>query len=197
MAAVKLRSAAVLLLLAAAPAAAGEIRGACEIAFVGSSTLHDFSGTGTCRPFSAVLVREGDGRTVLPRVDVEVPVDGLKTGIDARDRRMREMFRSDRYPMIRVSVRDLDAGAFRERMRKAAGGTVPLDVSLSIGAVEKTVPAAAGNLKEDGDRITFDVELPVSLKAFDLSAPTVLLFVRVADRVVVKGHIALDVLPDP
>src|SRR5659263_638923 len=61
-----------------APASA-TIRGACEVAFLATSTLHDVSGSARCLPFAAVLARDSAGRQILPTVEVEVPVASMDT----------------------------------------------------------------------------------------------------------------------
>jgi len=189
--------AAVLLLSSATPSIAGEIRGTCETRFLGSSTLHDFEGTGSCRPFSAPLVRDAAGRAVLPSVAVEVPVAGMKTGNDSRDGKMREMFQADRYPGIRAAARDIDVDGIRDGIRKDRGGKSSLAIALAIRGVERKVQATVGNLKEEGGRVSFDIEFPVSLKDFGLKPPSVLGIIRVADPVVVKATFALDVSSSP
>ena len=183
----KTRLAAVLLLLLAAQASAAEIQGACEVRFLASSSMHDFSGTGKCLPFTAPLLRGPDNNFLLPLVEVEVPVAGMETGIGARDKTMRKMFQADRHPGIHAAVRDLDADALRRRMREDPGGKAPLDIVLAIRGVERKVSATAGGLAEEGSRVSFDIEFPVSLKEFELKAPKVLGIIRVADRVVVKA----------
>ncbi len=187
----------VLLLPLSLQAAAGEIRGTCEVRFVGTSSLHDFSGTGRCLPFSAPLVRTPEGGTVLPAVELEVPVAEMKTGIDSRDAKMREMFHADRHPRIRAEARGIDADALRGRMRADREGKAPIGIALGINGVERTIQATAGNLKEEGNRVLFEIEFPVSLKEFGLSPPTVLGIIRVGDRVAVKGTFALEVSEDP
>src|SRR5659263_705205 len=67
-----------------APASA-TIRGACEVAFLATSTLHDFSGAARCLPFAAVLARDTAGRQVIPSVEVEVPVASMDTRNKSRD----------------------------------------------------------------------------------------------------------------
>src|SRR5512132_4173191 len=78
----------------------GMIRGACDVVFIGTSTLHDFSGSVRCLPFGAVLARDAAGDPVIPVVEVEVAVAGMDTRNKSRDGQMREMFRSDRFPRI-------------------------------------------------------------------------------------------------
>jgi len=194
---VKARLAAVLLLLLATPSIGGEIRGTCETRFLGSSTLHDFKGTGSCRPFSARLVRDAAGKSVLPSVAVEVPVAGMKTGNDSRDGKMREMFQSDRFPAILATARDIDIDGLRERVRKGREGKTPLEIVLAIRGVERKLQATVGGLKEEGSRVSFDIEFPVSLNDFGLKPPSVLGIIRVADKVVVGGTFALDVSSSP
>ena len=85
----------------AAPAnapASATIRGACDVAFLATSTLHDVSGSARCLPFAAVLARDAAGRQVIPSVEVEVPVAGMDTRNRSRDVQMREMFLSERFP---------------------------------------------------------------------------------------------------
>jgi len=190
------------LLLSAVPwiatsALAGGIRGTCDVRFAVSSTLHDFTGTGRCQSFSTPLVRDAAGKTILPSVVVEVPVAEMKTGDDSRDGKMREMFQSDRYPMIHATARDIDTDRVRESIRKDREGKAPLDIFLAIRGVERKVQATASNLKEEGTRVSFDLEFPVSVKEFDLKPPSPIFFIRVDDRVVVKGTFALDVSQAP
>ena len=189
----RFRPAAVLLALLAGNAFAGSIRGTCDVRFLASATLHDFSGTARCRPYSADLARDGAGKTVLPSVEVEFPVVDMRTGNDSRDVKMREMFQADRHPSIRAAARDVDAESLRERLRKERDGKVPLTVFLSIRGVEREIRATVGNWKEKGDRFSFDVEFPVSLREFGLDPPSVLGIVRVADRVDVKGSFDVTV----
>jgi hypothetical protein len=191
------RPAALLLLLFATPAFAGDVRGICDVRFLGSSTLHDFSGKVGCRPFNATMGRDAAGKEILPSVEVEVPVAEMKTGNDSRDGKMREMFQADRFQRIRASARDVDVDRLREEMGKDPGGKAPLDLLLRIRDVERRVRATAGNLKESGERVTFDLDFPLSLKEFDLKAPSVLGIVRVGDKVSVKATFTLTVSRSP
>jgi hypothetical protein len=194
---VKTPLAIAILLLFAIPALSGEVRGTCDFRFFGSSTLHDFEGTGRCLPFSAPILRAAEGKGELALVEVEVPVAEMKTGIGARDRKMREMFQADRYPAIRAAARDIDAEALRERMQGDREGKAPLEIHLSIRGVERKILATAKNLKADGNRVSFEIAFPVSLKEFGLPAPTVLGILRVADQVAVTGSFTIDVTYDP
>ena len=181
---------------AEAPAPA-TIRGACDIAFLVTSTLHDVPGSARCLPFEAVLAGHAAGDPVIPAVEVEVAVAGMDTRNKSRDGQMREMFMSARFPRIHGAAYDVKVGRLREEMGKGHEGKAPLDLLLRIRDVERTVRATASNLKESGDRVTFDLEFPVSLKEFDLKAPSVLGIVRVGDMVSVKASFTLTVARQP
>jgi YceI-like domain len=181
---------AVLVLLLASPGLAGEVRGTCDLRFLGTSTLHEFTGTVRCLPFAASLVKGANGTSAVPEVLVDVPVEGMETGNRSRDATMRSMFESDRFPRIRGTVRNVDIDAIRQAEGEGKAG---LDLSLRIRDVERNVRAAVTHLREEGSEVRFDLEFPVSLKEFGLEAPTVLFFIRVGDRVTVKGNVRLEI----
>jgi hypothetical protein len=180
---------------AEAPASA-TLRGACDVAFLVTSTLHDFPGSARCLPFGAVGTRDAAGNLLIPSVEVEVPVAGMDTRNKSRDGQMREMFLSGRFPRIHAAARDVDV----DRLRAGLGGRegkAPLDLLLRIRDVERKVRATASHLKESGERVTFDLEFPVSLREFDLKAPSVLGIIRVGDKVSVKVTFTLTVSRTP
>jgi len=188
------------------PSSAGEakaepapatIRGACDVAFLITSTLHDVPGSARCLPFEAVLARDPAGRQVISTVEVDVPVTGMDTRNTTRDRKMREMFLSERFPRIHAAARDVDVERLRGELGKGHEGKAPLDLLLRIRDVERKIRATASNLKESGGRITFDLEFPVSLREFDLKAPSVLGIIRVGDKVSVKTTFTLTVSRSP
>jgi polyisoprenoid-binding protein YceI len=179
------------------PPASATIRGECDVVFLVTSTLHDVPGSARCLPFAAVLARDAAGRQAIPSVEVEVPVAGMDTRNKSRDGQMREMFRSDRFPRIHAGAHDVDVERLRVEMGKGREGNASIDLLLRIRDVERKVRATASNLKESGDRVTFDLEFPVSLGEFDLKAPSVLGIVRVGDKVSVKASFTLTVARQP
>jgi len=148
-------------------------------------------------PFGAVLARDAAGRQVIPTVEVDVPVAGMDTRNTTRDGKMREMFLSERFPRIHAAARDVDVERLRLELGKGHEGKAPLDLLLRIRDVERKIRATASNLKESGDRITFDLEFPVSLGEFDLKPPSVLGIIRVGDKVSVKATFTLSVSRSP
>ena len=183
----------------AAPAEPGPatIRGACDVAFLITSTLHDVPGSARCLPFEAVLARDPAGRQVISTVEVDVPVTGMDTRNTTRDGKMREMFLAERFPRIHAATRDVDVERLRVELGKGREGKAPLDLLLRIRDVERKIRATASNLKETGDRVTFDLEFPVSLGEFDLKPPSVLGIIRVGDKVSVKAAFTLTVSRSP
>jgi len=179
-----------------APSATGFL-GACDIAFLVPSTLHDVSGSARCQPFTVRRTRDATGKEVIPVVEVEVPVAAMDTRNRSRDGQMREMFRSDRFPLIRGVARDVDVERLRVDIGKARGGNASIGLLLRIRDVERKVLATASNLRESGERVTFDLEFPVSLREFDLEAPSVLGILRVGDKVAVKATLTLTVSRSP
>ena len=182
---------------AKAETAPATIRGSCDVAFLITSTLHDVPGSARCLPFAAVLARDAAGRQVIPSVEVEVPVAGMDTRNKSRDGQMREMFRSERFPRIHAAAHDVDVERLRVETGKGREGIASIDLLLRIRDVERKVRATASNLKESGDRVTFDLEFPVSLGEFDLKAPSVLGIIRVGDKVPVKATFTLTVSRSP
>jgi polyisoprenoid-binding protein YceI len=182
---------------AKAEPAEATIRGACGVAFLITSTLHDVPGSARCLPFEAVLARDAAGRQVIPSVEVEVPVEGMDTRNRSRDGQMREMFRSERFPRIHAAAHDVDVERLRVETGKGREGIASIDLLLRIRDVERKVRATASNLKEAGEQVTFDLEFPVSLGEFDLKAPSVLGIIRVGDKVSVKATFTLTVTRSP
>ena len=169
------------------------IRGVCDVAFLATSTLHDVSGSAHCMPFAAVLARDAEGRRIIPTVEVEVPVAGMDTRNKTRDGKMREMFLAERFPRIHAAAKDLDVERLRAEIGRGLEGGASIDLLLRIRDVERRVRATASNLKEAGEQVSFDLEFPVSLKEFDLKAPSFFGIVRVGDKVSVKTTFTLTV----
>lgn len=183
-------------LWAAGPAAAGSalerVQGRCEIRFVGSSTLHDFSGVVSSRPFALERhVDASSGREWWSGA-VEVAVAEMHTGIGRRDRNMRAMFEVDRFPVIVADFTRVETAALANLR---SGGEAKLDFSLAIRDVKRLVEARVSHWVEEGDRASFDADFEVSLKSFGLAVPPVLGLLRVGDVVSVHAHANLEAPP--
>jgi polyisoprenoid-binding protein YceI len=177
--------------------ASGTTRGACDVAFLATSTLHDVSGSAHCQPFTVRIARDASGKEAIPSVEVDVPVASMDTRNKSRDVKMREMFQSERFPRIHAAARDVDVERLRVEIGKGREGIASIDLFLRIREVERKIRATASNLTESGDRVTFDLAFPVSLGEFDLKAPSVLGIIRVGDKVSVKVTFTLTVSRSP
>lgn len=180
-------------LVFAPPARADGWNGSCEVRFRGTSNLHDFTGNAACQPFR-LGVEPADGRrTVISGAEVAVLAAGMDTGNRSRDRQMREMLQADRFPGIRATFGSIDPEAVGRELRKGAQAKVPIDFTLTIRDVARPVHAVAGNFRESGEGVSFDVEYAISLKDFRLQPPRAMFgLLRVADSVQVTTAVRLD-----
>jgi polyisoprenoid-binding protein YceI len=135
--------------------------------------------------------------TIRGACDVDVPVAAMDTGNKTRDGKMREMFRSERFPRIHAAAHGVDVDRIREETGKDREGKASVDLLLRIRDKERKVRATASNMRESGEQVTFDLEFPVSLGEFDLKAPSVLGIIRVGDKVSVKAAFTLTVSRSP
>jgi len=178
-----LRSTRFTLLLCVVLASAGTARaqgarGALDVSFAATSTLHDFEGT--AGPLSVSLSQDA---TRGWSADVAIPVAQMKTGNSRRDESMRSMFDAEHHPQIHGHFRGVDP----ERVRSS--GKLPF--VLQIRDVERPVEARVTHWQQSEVQAEFDAEFDVSLETFQLEAPRVL-FVKVGDTVHVHVHLKLE-----
>jgi hypothetical protein len=192
----KMRIAAFLLLALVSSASGADLKGNCDIHVLGTSTLHDFSGTVRCQPFPVSLVGSVDGRIVIPGVEIAVLVEEMDTRNKNRDKQMREMFQSGKFPRIQAVLLNLDPDKIRREMGNGPSGKGSVELTLKIRDVERRIQAVISNLREIPGRVSFDAEFPLSLKEYDLKPPTVFLgAIRVGDKVTVNAAFRLEEVP--
>jgi polyisoprenoid-binding protein YceI len=187
---------AVVGLVVAAPASAestsDSIQARCEIEFFATSTKRDFVGSADARPFS--LTRH-DGESGGPEWwsgSVAVTVTDLVTGWDERDKDMHWMFDSIHFPSIVADFPHIGSEVYEtERLDEAP----PLEFTLTIRDVTRSMSAKVSHWVRSGDRASFDAEFDVSTSSFELQVPTLLGFLRVGDIVTVHAHIELERSP--
>lgn len=188
-----MRIALVLAVTLVSSAGAETLSGECEIRFVGTSTLHDFTGTVRCQPFTVDVVDVAGAGKTIPTVEIAVPVEEIDTKNGKRDKQMREMFQYDKFPHIRGALKDVDADNIRKEIAKGPGRTGSVEFTLRIRDIERAIRTVIRNFRETPERVTFDAEFPVSLKAFGLVPPTVFFgAVRVGDTVTVNAAFRLS-----
>jgi hypothetical protein len=181
-----------LLLLLVAPSVAAALDGHCEVLFFGSSTLHDFDGKGSCTPFSLDLGEDG----TLKGVQLNVPVAGMDTDNDSRDKKMREMFEADKFPQIVGLLEPAPAQELRQRLHLAVDGSGSFPLTLRIRDTEQQVEAQVSQLVDTPEAFNADLEFRLSLKSYQLEPPSVL-FISVADEIRVQVKLHLAPLPTP
>ncbi len=172
-------------LLASAVAAAEwhvERSGARRVQFTSSVTNLSFGGA--TDQVDGFVYWDGEG--LLPpaaQVHVEVDLNSLDTGIGKRDRDMRELLDTRRFPraIFRGSLlaqTDVDsvAGVLQVRV----GGT------LSLRGVERELVAPA-TIRLEPDRWHVRTEFSLRLSDYGIRAPSLAAFVKVSDQVQVQA----------
>lgn len=141
-----------------------------EVRFHGTSTLHDFDGSVTPRPFTITR----DDASFSARVHVRVA--DMTTANAKRDGKMRTMLSAPRFGEIVGIIEDAP-------IPQSADARIPL--RLRIRDREQTLQA---RVVEWGaaDGIAFRLEFSLSLAAFALAPPSVLGMIRVGDTVAVS-----------
>jgi len=179
------------MLVSVLPASALDLNGTCEVAFHGSSTLHDFDGSGKCKPFTLTLAEDG----MIQPAELGVPVDQMNTANDSRDEKMREMFDSTRHPEIVGRFAGGSLAELRSRVQAALQSKEQIPLQVKIRDIEAPVQATVTQLIDSEKTFSLDLEFPVSLKAYQLEAPSVLGLIRVSDEVRVHVSLHLPALP--
>jgi polyisoprenoid-binding protein YceI len=186
----RLRLAIPVFLLLASSAWGAVLDGTCEVAFVGTSTLHDFSGKGACIPFQVTLGAKMDSARVEDGQGIRVAVTGMDTANRKRDAKMREMFDCDHFPFVLGTLPAFDPRQLAEKLRAAREGT-PLAFDLTIRDITRHIEARALHFREDEKEITFELDFDLSLQEYQLEPPSVLGIIGVGDTVSVKAPFRL------
>ena len=168
-------------------ALATDYQGSCSVAFQGTSTLHNFEGTGSCQPF---MVDENAGVMTVPALSVAV--SGMDTDNSKRDKKMRAMFDAETYPLITGRTGTVVLGELRKAVAEGKGGSAGFDIELKIRNIEKPVTAVLQNIVETDSKLTADLVFSLSLADYQLEPPSVFGFIKVGDIVKVTTSFVLD-----
>ena len=160
--------------------------GKAEITFSGTSTLHDWGGKVSAKPFNTTVTLDSSGKPTRIQADVRVEATKMDTAEPKRDENMRKAMKVTDHPLISAAI-DVAADQI------AADGKTPtkLPMTLTLLGKPQKVNATITNWKLVGGKATFDLDFPVSMKASGISVPTVLLFIRVGDGVKVHASVTL------
>lgn len=187
----RLRLALPVFLLLASSAWGAVLEGTCEVAFFGTSTLHDFSGKGACLPFQMTLEETMDTARMADGQGIKVAIAGMDTDNRKRDAKMREMFDSDHFPFVRGTLPAFDPRQLAGRLLAAAREGTPLAFDLTIRDITRRIEARAVHFQEDESGISFDLAFDISLHDYRLEPPSVLGLIRVGDTVSVRAPFRL------
>jgi hypothetical protein len=169
--------------LAPIGARALDVAGSCSVAFFSTTTLHDFEGEAPCA-LLAIETPDASGRYAAR---VEVAVAQLKTGISARDKKMREMFEAKKFPRIVASFAGVDPASLRARRPGA------LPFRIAVHGVERAVTPVLSSFAEvPGKSARFRASFELGLRDFGMEGPVAMGFIRVDDKVRVVVDVELE-----
>lgn len=150
-----------------------------KIWFDGDSTLHRFSFKSKKHEVTAA---GSASAAKLDKLEVEIPVKGLKSGDGTMDGNMYRALDADKYPTIRFTLSNAKV--------KAGSGDLDVDASgtLTIAGTEKPITIKAeGKIEGNTFRVKGSKELMMS--EFGVKPPVISLLVAkisVKDRVVIN-----------
>jgi hypothetical protein len=174
-------------LLAIGPSLQAETwTGSSDVTFKGTSTLHDFEGNVRAVPLVVTVKTSEKGRLISATSAVEIT--RMSTAEKDRDQNMWKMFNAAKHRLMKITVPETPESALRPVNGKP--GAMP--ITLTIAGTPGTVTGAVSNLKEMATTASFDLQFPVSLKAFNLKPPSTLVgLIKVGDTVSVSVHVTL------
>jgi hypothetical protein len=187
----KILTSIIAVLMLATTTAAMTLDGSCDIKFFGQSTLHDFDGKASCQPFNLTSITKEGVAEMIPPPTIKVLVKEMNTNNTARDKKMKAMFEQDKYPEIQGLFNDLDPMQLLQQIETKAEAPVPFEFDLHIRQSTQRIQAVTRDMAVTPEQISFVVEFPLALSAFQLEPPSVLGMIRVDDQVRVEVHVVL------
>ncbi|GEP40808.1 YceI family protein [Brevifollis gellanilyticus] len=160
--------------------------GAADITFSGTSTLHNWAGKVTAKPFTTSVTLTDSGQLKKVKAEVTVEAAGMDTAEPKRDENMRKAMKATDYPLIRAAI-DASAESITSDPRTPA--FLPMTLTL-LGKSQK-ITGVISHFQKQKDKVTFDLDFPVSMKTSGISVPSVLLFIRVGDEVKIHATVTL------
>lgn len=148
------------------------------VKFISTTTLLDFEGT--TNNIDGYIYWEGDELfTGKNELYFEVELNTLRTGIGKRDRDMREdVLETQKWPTAYFK------GNFKQVEKKDNQNyyNVKLIGRMFIHGIEKEM-IIPGEIKIDGDIMSVESKYSVFLKDFEIEAPSLLAFIKVAEEI--------------
>lgn len=161
-----------------------EWQGTAAVGFSGSSTLHAFSGSVTTAQVRVTTT--GSGTAMTWCASGELLATNMTTAHAGRDAKMFTMLSAAKWPVIRAAILPEPP---------LLAGATGCTVRAEIAGCTNDLPAAVSDWSASDGSLSFAISLPLSLKAFALTPPSVLGLIRVADRIDVRCRV--DAKPAP
>jgi polyisoprenoid-binding protein YceI len=162
-------------------------RGASDIRFDGTSTLHDWSGNVSTQPFTAIVTMDDAGNPTALKAQVTVKAASMDTHKPQRDKTMHDSMKVSDFPLITGTMDT----AFDKVMKPGDKSPSRLPFKLKILGKEQQVDGAISGWKLKGDTATFDLDFDLSLKKCGINVPAALFVIRVGDTIKVHATVKL------
>jgi polyisoprenoid-binding protein YceI len=174
------------LALSPAQAETGQAEATASICFEGSSTLHGFEGTVKTKPFHASFSEDEASGQMRVTGTASFNVLDMTTDHKKRDKKMFKMFEQSRFGTITGTLTDA---------KLPSDENCTSTLRLKIRDIEQEIPVTLHDWKREGDLGTFNMTFSVSLKAFNLKAPSVMGLIRVGDTVNIECAVLASLNP--
>lgn len=165
-------------------------KGSAAIIFAGTSTLHDWSGTVKAQPFITTVAMTDADKPSSIKARVEVKTVEMDTKELKRDENMRKAMRAGDFPLV---IGEFDT-QFSQLTSGSSTSTSPQVLPFKLTILGKTQSATGtiSNWKQKGDSASFEMDFDVSMKAYGVKVPSVMLVIRVGDVVKVHARVTLE-----
>jgi polyisoprenoid-binding protein YceI len=160
--------------------------GSADITFSGTSTLHDWAGKVAAQPFTTSVTLSDSGQLKRVKAEVTVKAAQMDTAEPKRDDNMRKAMKAGDYPLIRAVI---DASA--DSIVNVPNTPAFLPMTLTLLGRPQKITGVISHYQKQKDKVTFDLDFPVSMKNSGISVPSVLLFIRVGDEVKIRATVTL------
>lgn len=172
--------------------AAERWQGSCLVKFLGTSTLGKWSGEVQTQPFSVSVADPSRLAASAVKCTVKANSDELDTKNERRNKSMKEAMQTSLYPEITVRLAD-DFTMAQTKPVQDEGIVRPTVIPFLVEVLgkERTAQGVVKNCRVVEGLMTFDVEFPVSLKAWGIETPTVMGIIRVGDTIRICAQVSL------
>ena len=161
-------------------------KGAANIQFSGTSTLHAWSGKVSAEPFVTTVVLDDHGQPNAVKATVEIKAANMDTAEPQRDVNMHSDMRVSDFPLI--------TGAFDaafQGLRNGGKNPVHLPFTLTLLGKQQAVDATLSHWSLQDGAASFDLDFDLSLKKSNIVVPAVLFVIRVGDAIHLHASVKL------